>query len=358
MYSQFNLLNCISNAVQFRRAHTRTPSLAPSDSISMVPPPPAQIRHQPAVRPAHYPPELLWSLEDSKVDIDVATSESNLSRPAMASALRHADGTDLNDGEYRAIKATAHAIAHELNQLPVPKGRNLEKKSRTMRFYKKNMLREWNQAVADAEAQQELLMLCSAHWKAEHVLQTALQAAHTTCKCQYTNGTIADMFLCTDTKSKSGSSARRKRSRSPSNMISSSTRRKRSRSTSNATSGSSNKRGRSDSTTDRAVQNLHSSEPRDKAVIDGTGIAPPKAIYGAGFTRRPVADSVHPVPPRDTVLNGTKGMLGVVKFGWKPTTPDPIGIAIPETMRPTLVDPSHENLISMYIFTLMLTLVH
>lgn len=42
------------------------------------------------------------------------------------------------------------------------------------------MVREWNQAVADAESQQELLALCSAHWKAEHVLKAALQAAHNT----------------------------------------------------------------------------------------------------------------------------------------------------------------------------------
>lgn len=149
----------------------------------MVPPPPVKIKHQPAIRPAHYPPEILWSLDDSKKDIDVGSSEGNLSRPAMANALRHADGTDLDEGEYSAIKATAHAIAHELNQLPLPSGRGLENKSRTMRFYKKNMVREWNQAVADAEAQQELLTLCSAHWKAEHILQAALQAAHTARKC-------------------------------------------------------------------------------------------------------------------------------------------------------------------------------
>lgn len=152
--------------------------------FSVVPPAVVALPiHQPATRPAKYPHEILWSLEDSKTDLDVGASEGNLSRPAMGKVLRHADGTDINDGEYHAIKATAHAIAYELNQLPLPAGsQKLKGLNRTMRFYKNHMVHEWNQAITDAESQQELLALCSAHWKAEHVIKAALQTAHNACK--------------------------------------------------------------------------------------------------------------------------------------------------------------------------------
>lgn len=164
---------------------TRTASLAPSDSVSMVPsamatPPEssATYLHQPAIRPAQYPREVLWTLECSKVDEDVASSEGNLSRPTMSRVIRHANGTDITAGEYQAIKATAHAIAYELNELPLsPAQRHLKGKPRTMKFYKEHMARHWKQAVADAEDQQELLTLCAAHWKAEHLLGAALRAS-------------------------------------------------------------------------------------------------------------------------------------------------------------------------------------
>lgn len=186
------------------RSHARTSSLAslaPSDSFSMGPlgtatSTPARTStpsilgtatpseglapylHQPATRPAHYPREILWSLECSKDDEDVASSEGNQSRPAMGRVIRHADGTDITAGEYQAIKATAHALAYDLNQLPLgPAQRHLKGKSRTMRFYKQHMVRDWKQAIADAEEQQVLLTLCAAHWKAEHILGAALRAS-------------------------------------------------------------------------------------------------------------------------------------------------------------------------------------
>lgn len=150
----------------------------------MPPPTAPSLQHQPATRPALYPKDILWTLEDAKEDPDVGSSDGNLSRPAMGRVLRHAGGESISDGEYHAIKATAHAIAYELNQLPLPPGRAHVGAARTMRFYKTHMVPDWNDAVARAESQQELLSLCAAHWKAEHVIKAALQAAHTTAgKC-------------------------------------------------------------------------------------------------------------------------------------------------------------------------------
>lgn len=80
--------------------------------------------HQPATRPAHYPSEILWSLKDSKTDLNVGSSDGNLSRPAMGRVICHANGDSIDDGEYNAIKATAHSITYDLNQLPLPPGRS------------------------------------------------------------------------------------------------------------------------------------------------------------------------------------------------------------------------------------------
>ncbi|KAF7967814.1 hypothetical protein HWV62_32973 [Athelia sp. TMB] len=283
---------------------TRNTSLAPSDSMSMAPPltpHDSHLVHQPATRPAHYPVEVLWSLEDSKNDIDVGSSDGNMSRPAMSRVIRHANGNSIDDGEYSAIKATAHSIAYDLNQLPLPPGRShLQGMPRTMRFYKNNMVQEWNRAVAEAESQQELLTLCSAHWKAEHVIKAALQAAHSATKPKAPGGNSTSTG-------------------------------KRSRSHSGATSGAtSSKRSRSDSITNRAKQNLklHIQVPITVATNNSASEVEP------GGSATSAAESA----------TEAKAALQTVKFAWKPlakSAPEP-ALAV---LQPTLVDPSYDNIL-------------
>lgn len=61
----------------------------------------------------------------------------------MARVIRHADGTDIDPGEYNTIKATAHAIVYELNKLAIPPTKShLKGMPWTLRFYKQHMVRK------------------------------------------------------------------------------------------------------------------------------------------------------------------------------------------------------------------------
>lgn len=127
--------------------------------------------HQPAIRPPQYPVEVLWTAEDCQADRDVKVSASNRSRPPMDKAVRTADGRMVTKGEWRAIKATARMIiTTELTKLPVPTNSVARKGERTKTWYKTHYPIEWNAAIMQMEAQQPLLALCAAHWKADQIL--------------------------------------------------------------------------------------------------------------------------------------------------------------------------------------------
>lgn len=157
----------------------RSPSIAPSDSISYIAPHSSRSQsrthsvHQPATRPPQYPVEVLWTLEDCKDDPDVKTTETNASRPPMERAIRHSDGTMITSGEWAAIKATARLIKVDLLELPPLRGRQAKEK-KTKTYFRSYYRKEWSAAIEKMESQQPLLALCAAHWKAEHVLGSTL----------------------------------------------------------------------------------------------------------------------------------------------------------------------------------------
>jgi hypothetical protein len=93
----------------------------------------------------------------------------------MEKAVRHEDGTLINVGEWRAIKANARAIAsHDLLPLPLPCDTPFSTKKKTKTFFTKYYLKHWTDAVLKLEEQEPLLALCAAHWKAEHILNIIL----------------------------------------------------------------------------------------------------------------------------------------------------------------------------------------
>jgi hypothetical protein len=93
----------------------------------------------------------------------------------MEKAVRHEDGTLINVGEWRAIKANARAIAsRDLLPLPLPRDTPFSTKKKTKTFFTKYYLKHWTDAVLKLEEQEPLLALCAAHWKAEHVLNIIL----------------------------------------------------------------------------------------------------------------------------------------------------------------------------------------
>lgn len=121
--------------VREARSSMRSASITPSDSVSRYTshsdtsrsrqsiPQSNAGTHQPATRPPEYPLEILWSLEDCKTDPDVNVSKSNVSRPSMERAIRHADGNMITASEWAAIKATARMVKGDLLALPLPRDR-------------------------------------------------------------------------------------------------------------------------------------------------------------------------------------------------------------------------------------------
>jgi hypothetical protein len=176
---------------------TRSPSVAPSDSVSHIGSRVGSdalgsqsgrsgsrpgksmsqshsLQNQPATRPPEYPEEVLWSLEDCKSDPNVNVSSTNTSRPSMEKAIRHGDGTMITSSEWSAIKVSARAVKADLLSLPLPRDRRAKDQSRTKVYFRTYFRREWDSAVAKLESHQPLLALCSSHWKADHVLGNTL----------------------------------------------------------------------------------------------------------------------------------------------------------------------------------------
>jgi len=156
-------------------------SVSPNDSISQHTggsrPVSRVARIQPTVRPSHYPPEILWNLDDCRTDPDVQLSESNKSRPPMEKAIRYPDGRMISGVEWNGIKAAARAIKNELLKLPAHKDRHGKSLRRTKIYFRTQYPTQYEAALEKLEEQQPLLALCAAHWKADHVIGSSLISA-------------------------------------------------------------------------------------------------------------------------------------------------------------------------------------
>ncbi|TFK17497.1 hypothetical protein FA15DRAFT_710733 [Coprinopsis marcescibilis] len=199
MYCSLILFRALSS--QF--AHSRTASLAPSDSISnslspINPDFPSSstsfINTQPSARPRHLPFTVLWTLADCADDPDIGITSNNTSQPSMKSALREADGTMITPEKYSEIQSDVIALAgSNLTTLPDPKptkkGANSKPPTRSMTWYKTFHRNPWNNVVSKLERRHEVLRLCGASWKAEHMLSAHLNAASATAKKKRTGST-------------------------------------------------------------------------------------------------------------------------------------------------------------------------
>ena len=130
--------------------------------------------HQPTTQLSRYPLEVLCTLEDCKDDPDVRTTSTNASRPPMEQAICHEDGTMILLGEWATIKATARLVKMELLALPAPRDRRAKGQKKTKIYFRSFHRTEWEAAIQKMESQQPLLALCTAHWKADHVLGNTL----------------------------------------------------------------------------------------------------------------------------------------------------------------------------------------
>ncbi|KAI9429616.1 hypothetical protein H4582DRAFT_2088753 [Lactarius indigo] len=165
---------------------SRTSSLGPSDSASQ----PAKFDittdkiieellesvEAPLVHPRCLPESVLWDFEDCAKDKSgpPIVTKSNQSRPKLSLALRRPNGNTISNLEQSNIRRSAEIIVQRLinlvNSDPRSAVRSGGSKSWTKTLVKKFFAAEYDQAILDLEAEQKLLRLCSAHWKADAVV--------------------------------------------------------------------------------------------------------------------------------------------------------------------------------------------
>ncbi|TFK72253.1 hypothetical protein BDN72DRAFT_957420 [Pluteus cervinus] len=135
---------------------------------------PVLIPSQPATRPSNYPPEILWTFEDSKKSPDVPSTVGNTSRPNMSYVIRRSDGTLVTEADYNAILSTSRDLMQDLLALPEPRDSRAKNMTRGKTFFKTYHPFQWRKVVGVLEEQHLLVALCSEHWKAEHIIGASL----------------------------------------------------------------------------------------------------------------------------------------------------------------------------------------
>ena len=132
----------------------------------------------PIHRPRYLPKSVLWDYEDSNDAAEgVIVTEANKRRPKMNLAICRGDGTNISNQEYVNIRRAADIICTGLlNRIDAIPGSAvlLANKAWTKSTLRKTFGVEYRQAVLNLEAEQKILRLCSAHWKADAVIGQAL----------------------------------------------------------------------------------------------------------------------------------------------------------------------------------------
>jgi len=164
-----------------RKASLASLSLAPSDSISqnaMIGPTGSttkEVNTGGALRPESYPHSVLWNIEDCQY-YGIVT-EKNSSRPPMEKCVRNSQGEPISTSEYNAIKTTARMLVNiHLVPLGTPADPAARAKTKSKTYYKKYFLPNFKDVLDKLEAQEPVLTLCAARWKAEHIVANCLTA--------------------------------------------------------------------------------------------------------------------------------------------------------------------------------------
>ncbi|KAF4591304.1 hypothetical protein EYR40_009907 [Pleurotus pulmonarius] len=173
-----------SNFDRSLRLRSSTPSLAPSDSISRVNGETdskefqaAYRRYQrgaaPSQKPADLPDSVLWTFKGAQaIGPDAGFSTSNPYRPSFGKALRDPNGNPLDSALVSIIKRTALNLAGRIIALhPIKHQGN---KNQPRDYYRTKCPHLWYGAIILLEEQHGDVALCSAHWKADHLLGQAM----------------------------------------------------------------------------------------------------------------------------------------------------------------------------------------
>ena len=128
-------------------------------------------------RPAFLPKSVLWDYEDCYDQMEnVIVTEFNTRRIEMGLAIRRGDGTKISSQEFIRIRRAADIISLRLVNLihSDPRYVMLVANLWTKSNIKKVFHAEYRKAILDLEAEHNILRLCSAHWKADTMIDQAI----------------------------------------------------------------------------------------------------------------------------------------------------------------------------------------
>ncbi|KAF8264716.1 hypothetical protein EI94DRAFT_1703023 [Lactarius quietus] len=167
-----SIVSNIYQAITQSSVNSRSLSLGPSDSTSQQTRPTdfkleaavkklLELVEPPVQHPRCLPKLVLWDYEDCNDAAEgVIITEANKRRPKMNFAIRRGDGTNISNQEY--INTDPNSTVLLANKLQIKS------------TLKKTFGVEYRQVILDLEAEQKILRLCSAHWKADAVIGQAL----------------------------------------------------------------------------------------------------------------------------------------------------------------------------------------
>ncbi|KDQ22336.1 hypothetical protein PLEOSDRAFT_171742 [Pleurotus ostreatus PC15] len=121
---------------------------------------------------AHLPDSVLWTFRGAQATgRSAGFSASNSHRPSFRKALRDSKGDVLDPAMVKIIKRTACGLAQRIIALhPI----NQANKNQPREYYRTKCPHLWYGSVMLLEEQHRDVALCSAHWKADHLLGQAM----------------------------------------------------------------------------------------------------------------------------------------------------------------------------------------
>lgn len=138
-------------------------------------------RERPSLRrPSHLPESVLWTFKDAQArGPDGGFSSSNPHRPSFKKALRDQNGNVLDEGIVKLITRTATSLARRIMALQ-PANTRMADSHHIREYYRTKAPTLWYGCIILLEQQHVEVGLCSAHWKADHLLGQAVLKIRTT----------------------------------------------------------------------------------------------------------------------------------------------------------------------------------
>ncbi|KAF4600291.1 hypothetical protein EYR38_004915 [Pleurotus pulmonarius] len=191
------------------RLHASTPSLGPSDSISrtgntshvdvddgeeeLLAAYQVYLRRPDTLeKPPEIPDSVLWTFKSAQdIGALAGLSAKNHYRPSFHKALRDAKGKVLDPAVVKLIKRTASSLAdrilaiHPLDQVQVDVKQIRE-------YYRSKRPDLWYGSITVLETRHKEVALCSAHWKADHLIGQSITNARKAAKKAQTGEADSD----------------------------------------------------------------------------------------------------------------------------------------------------------------------